>query len=399
MVRRMHSLARKVVLIEVIAVLATLAAGEAWMRVDLCLRAGEVRFERVRERFLVNPMSIGVKRRVPVTPLSAAGAAAGAMNVNAYGYRGPAVTPHKPRGLLRVVCLGGSSVYGTANSSWRAAWPSRMQQLLARLRCAEVVNGGVPGYQAHQSAERFEQLFVPLAPDAAILCNTYNDIVASRAQRMGYLAGDVAVESVNGVLPDLLSRSALGLRLLSSHIEGGDIWTDGAPRAGLRPISADVLDRERRQVDISLARTVDARRRGSWLDRCFYPQDLAEYVHSAERFVTAARRIGCTPVLCLEPLAVAPGDGEDAWQARAGPLRQFFPSGAVFADIYARYADALRGVAERHGALFLDAHGELVRPPGAFADVVHLSDAGATAFAEYLSRELGEQVWRVSRLP
>jgi len=381
---------KKAVLLELLVLFSLLSAGEAWMRADLCERSGERDFARVRERFLSNPLSLAAKRVEPATPISPERAASPVEGINALGYRGPAVSPYKPWGLLRVVCLGGSSVYGTANSSWRAAWPTRLQKVLSGSTRAEVLNGGVPGYQVHQSLERFEKLFVELAPDAAILCNTCNDIVTSRAQRMGYYAGDVVVASVDGALPSLLSRSALGLRLLATRTQSGNIFDDGAADAAgpLRPVSAAVQDREARNASIEQAREVDGRRQGSWLDRCFYAQDLAEYTRTVERFVDAARRARCTPVLCLEPLAVAPCDGEDAWWSRAGPLRQYFPSGAVFGEVYGRYGAALREVAERRGAIFIDAQGELPRSPGMFADMVHLTDQGSAVFAEYLAHKL-----------
>ncbi len=386
---------RKALLLSLLASLLGLVAVEAWQRDVLCQQAGESRFDRVRERFLANPLSIESKHHVRAPPIWAKRAADPGQGVNENGFRGPAVATDKPAGTLRVVCLGGSSVYGTANSSWGAAWPARLQQLLDKDkdRQAEVLNGGVPGYQAHQSLERFERMFVPLAPDVAILCNTYNDVIASRAQRIGFYATDEAVDALDGALPTLLSRSALGLRWLAGRVVTGSVWAENerAERARvehLKLVSPDVQDREARHV----ARQPAEIARRAWLDRCVFAQDLADYARTVERFVDAAQRAGSTPVLCLEPLAVAPGDDEDAWSARGGGLTRFFPSGAIFSEVYLQHGAVLRDVAARRGVLFIDAHGQWSRPEGTFAgdDPVHFGDRGAFEFARYLKQQLGD---------
>src|SRR5688572_16943439 len=105
-------------LLAALVAVLSFAAGEAFVRARMGDQAGESRFERVRERFLATPLSLRAKRLDPATPLGPEREGDPREFVNAQGYRGPAAKAHKPWGLLRIACLGGSSVYGTANSSW-----------------------------------------------------------------------------------------------------------------------------------------------------------------------------------------------------------------------------------------------------------------------------------------
>jgi len=378
------------------ALLLALLAAELVLRARLREQAAESDFARVSERFIANPLSIRPKRHEEPAGIDPARVGKPGENVNAQGFRGPAVAADKPAGTRRVLCLGGSSVYGTSNSSDTAAWPACLQRELSARGPTEVLNGGVPGYQLEQSVARFERVFLPLHPDVAILCNTYNDVVDSRSQRLGVMEGFDAVEPLSGWRA-LLAHSALGVMLLAPAQGGGSpfaVPAEGAPLEHLKPVATAVQEREVARVAAEQAVALDARRPGGWLDRCFFPQDLRACTAQLERFVELARAHGCEPVLVVEPLAVSPSDGEEAWSQRAGVLRGYFPSGAVFADVYGRYAAAIRDVAARRGVRCWDAQAELPREPGSFTDVVHLSDEGAKAFAARLAAVLAEPAAR-----
>jgi lysophospholipase L1-like esterase len=358
--------------------------------VRLCDQAAERDFARVSERFIANPLAIREKRHEEPDPIDEARRARPGENVNAQGFRGPAVAMEKPGGTRRVLCLGGSSVYGTTNSSDAAAWPACLQRELAARTPTEVLNGGVPGYQLEQSVARFEQVFLPLHPDLAVLCNTYNDVVDGRSQRLGVMEGFDAVEPLSGWRA-AFAHTALGVLALAPGAPASPFAEPMETTRGehLRPLSEEVMAHEAARVAAEQAVALDARRPGSWRDRTFFPQDLRAYVAQLERFVDLARANGCEPLLLVEPLAVGPAEGEEAWTQRAGVLRGYFPSHAVFEEVYARYAAAIREVAARRGVKCWDAHAELARGPGSFIDVVHLSDEGARELAARLASVVG----------
>jgi hypothetical protein len=101
----------------------------------------------------------------------------GSVVINAQGLRGPTVDPKKPDGVLRVVCLGGSSTFNYGAAGERT-WPVRLGESLSRGlgRPVEIVNGGTPGYSAYQSSKRFEHQFAAWQPDLVIIYHMWNDL-------------------------------------------------------------------------------------------------------------------------------------------------------------------------------------------------------------------------------
>ena len=57
----------------------------------------------------------GYQRLVP-------GSSVGRISINDQGFRGPSVNRAKPEGTVRIVCLGGSSVFGTGNTDDGTTW-------------------------------------------------------------------------------------------------------------------------------------------------------------------------------------------------------------------------------------------------------------------------------------
>lgn len=92
--------------------------------------------------------------------------------LNNKGLRGGDLADAKPDKTTRVLALGDSLTFGVGVEWWQA-WPNVMQDALNAVtsptRRLEVVNMGVPGYNAVQKAEFFSQLGQKLNPDAVIL--------------------------------------------------------------------------------------------------------------------------------------------------------------------------------------------------------------------------------------
>lgn len=101
---------------------------------------------------------------------------------NSHGLRGPEVTLEKPDGTYRVVCLGGSSTYGTGPRTFAATWPARLQKYLQGLSGAvdvEVLNGGAPGWTTFESIGNLAFRMLDFDPDLVIVYHTANDAIAA----------------------------------------------------------------------------------------------------------------------------------------------------------------------------------------------------------------------------
>jgi hypothetical protein len=96
---------------------------------------------------------------------------------NALGFRGPELSPTKPPGVYRVAIVGGSTVYGALNDD-----PDTIALKLQALLQAdlgpniEVINAGVPSYEALREALFTRSDVVALQPDVIVDLDGLNDV-------------------------------------------------------------------------------------------------------------------------------------------------------------------------------------------------------------------------------
>jgi len=99
--------------------------------------------------------------------------------VNSLGFRGPEIHKKKP-GIIRIVCLGGSTTYGEG-LRYSDTYPAILQKKLDEkwgIGHYEVVNGGQPGSTLPQIFSLTKQYIIPLQPDIIILMNINNNLHA-----------------------------------------------------------------------------------------------------------------------------------------------------------------------------------------------------------------------------
>jgi lysophospholipase L1-like esterase len=103
---------------------------------------------------------------------------AGSPDNNAFGLRGAEPLVPKPPGVVRILCLGGSTTYGSGVSA-EEAYPARLAALLAGVASPgtryEVLNCGVPGYTSVESLIALELRLFELEPDGLVVCHGIND--------------------------------------------------------------------------------------------------------------------------------------------------------------------------------------------------------------------------------
>ena len=92
------------------------------------------------------------------------------VTVNSLGARSPERPAAKPAGVFRVVCVGGSNVYGFEVND-DETWPAQLEARLNSLRIGrfEVWNYGAPAYVGRQMARIADEAVDRLRPDLVIV--------------------------------------------------------------------------------------------------------------------------------------------------------------------------------------------------------------------------------------
>jgi lysophospholipase L1-like esterase len=101
---------------------------------------------------------------------------------NADGYRGKAVTLERQPGILRVLCLGGSTTYGWTVPLPGQTYPAALEELLrSRLPAGysdiEVMNGGIPFGTSAEILAHYHFKYHYYRPDLVIINEGGNDAV------------------------------------------------------------------------------------------------------------------------------------------------------------------------------------------------------------------------------
>ncbi len=133
-----------------------------------------------------------------------------AAHVNEMGFRGPPVDVPKPRGVFRIILLGGSTTFGwgvedseTIDAYMRSILASRYPE-----RRVEVVNLAFDGYDSYQLVERLRSDGLRLEPDAVIVNSGVNDVRNARYAHI--LDGDPRTLLYRATLDQLRLEEALG---------------------------------------------------------------------------------------------------------------------------------------------------------------------------------------------
>ena len=135
--------------------------------------------------------------------------------LNRYGYRGPVVGRKQP-GELRVVMLGGSTVFGYG-VSWNESIPAVLEARLREQsggRPISVVNLGFNNEGAYAFVPNLED-FSYLDYDVVVLYEGYNDLMGDEGVNSGVFRHDSAIYRLTGyypILPIYLQEKAMALR-------------------------------------------------------------------------------------------------------------------------------------------------------------------------------------------
>jgi len=99
---------------------------------------------------------------------------------NAQGYRGKAVDLRRTPGVVRVLCLGGSTTYGWGTPRAEDAYPAWLEKILAQdlpqgVRGIEVINAGIPFGTTAEILTHYHFKFHYYRPDIVVINPGGND--------------------------------------------------------------------------------------------------------------------------------------------------------------------------------------------------------------------------------
>jgi lysophospholipase L1-like esterase len=101
---------------------------------------------------------------------------------NQAGFRANDDFAPKEPGVLRIICLGGSTTYGVSVADNNATYPAVLEQLLNNeprvpgVARVEVLNLGVGGYNSREVLANFEHHGSLLEPDVVLIQSAVNDV-------------------------------------------------------------------------------------------------------------------------------------------------------------------------------------------------------------------------------
>lgn len=106
----------------------------------------------------------------------------GWFKINSLGFRGREFNIEKTPGVLRVVCLGGSTTFDIGSVGKAAPWPEVLEAQLRKslgAQAVEVLNLGIPGSNSLDSLIDLQTRALDLKPDLIIVYQGHNDFVYS----------------------------------------------------------------------------------------------------------------------------------------------------------------------------------------------------------------------------
>jgi hypothetical protein len=297
--------------------------------------------------------------------------------LNRWGYRGP-VVPRKVPGEVRIVMVGGSTVFGYGGK-WHEAPPARLEAELRSAHPGDVINVVNLGYNndgafaAKPTLEDYRYLDY----DAVILYEGYNDRQGDFVPNTQVYRRQSVVFRLTGYSPILpMAFTEAARRLRSGGTDGNaPVFSPNlAARTSATAMEAanavgEMLGRQLEQLSAAPART-----------RAYGTECAAPWSHYCAVMVQAtryARSIGAKVLIVTQP--IYPNEKnireEGDQQAKlAAAIQQAFPG-----DRDVRFLDLSKGI-------------DLTDPQMSF-DSMHLGPPGNQRLAQLMLPAVEELVW------
>lgn len=292
-------------------------------------------------------------------------------HVNASGFRGRDVEVAKPDGVLRVMVVGGSTVFDSTVDGDDQAWPARLEHHLGCLlpgRKVEVINAGVPGYVMLDNLIRLQSELYEFRPDILVLYQAHNDLLAALHRIHESHRGLRTPREVESVAPWtqwlrehslLYNKLALKAKVFQRAASARTASQESSPQTYTESIEAGAARHEK---------------------------DLRSFLLIAQGFGIRVVVPQTVHIGSDDPKAV---DSEIAWMwqnAVGAPLEHI-----LFG--YRRYEEVTRQLTAALNVPYLPLHDTGLESKEWYADgdPVHFNDEGADRMAAWIARKLTEQ--------
>ncbi len=273
-----------------------------------------------------------------------------------HGFRGPEISEAKPAHAWRIACIGGSATYGTKLASDAETWPRRLEAILREtVAPVEVLNAGVPAYNAADSLQLVREVLLGLQCDLVLVLHGANDV---------------------------MPRLRPGFRVDYAHMRRTWEWTDW--RAGETSASALVTLLKRhlaapsRPLALRVLTTHPYSESEAVEAPAFASSTPAAFRQHVRSIADVLRGAGVTPLLLTQP-----------WDP-AHLQKDLAHRGPLYGKALPEHRDAVRDVGTATGAAVVDLAAEMPIA-GNFADFVHPNARGAEWIAQRLATEIRER--------
>lgn len=293
------------------------------------------------------------------------------VQVNAFGFRGRPVEIAKPDGVLRIMVVGGSTVFDSTVDGDDQTWPARLEHhlgCLLRGRKVEVINAGVPGYVMLDNLIRLQSELYEFKPDILILYQAHNDLLAALHRIHESYRGLRTPREVESVAPWTQWLRGHSLLYNKLALKAKAFQRAGSARTARRESSPQMY---RTSIEAGAAR---------------HEKDLRSFLLVAQGFGIRVVIPQTIHIGSDDPKAV---DSEIAWMwqnAVGAPLEH-----VLFG--YRRYEEVTRQLATTLNVPYLPLHDTGLESKQWYADgdPVHFNNEGADRMAFWVARKLTQQ--------
>lgn len=277
--------------------------------------------------------------------------------INEFGYRGPSFSTPKPKGVCRIVVLGGSTAFDLNADDW----PHLLENFLKAMghKNAEVINAGVPGHASFDSLGRLYSQLWTFEPDYVLVYHGWNDFKYWRTLThenplidhfKPYDDSADPFRNYQGFLDRLLSMSQLYVKFRNRYF----LWKTGVGPEGTVP-------QEEYQSTYS-------------------PLGVRQFRLNIQLIVDATKNIGATPILLTQATLVS-ADNTDEDRRKIAYEYQRLTHEAIL-RAYRSARQVILSVAQEKNVEFLDLGEMFSGQSDLFADHAHTTPKGSHAIGK-----------------